>query len=257
MTSFQDPNDAGLSQASQHFKRVADEVLDNYLRRKPPAASQLTSPGTSHVTPPQLIEALEQLFTIIIKLDKEEGQRGRVPEDEADRLGDHGLSLLADLASWASQLGLDNARREIQKITLPIADWVVRHGARLRNIELMVDALAATANGLGDPKALEVLAQFMGRVVQAVAEPIKQDLEKANPGRPWRILNLNRGIVATRAHNTALMEQVFDDIVRYLPDDASQFFREGMQQMEALNYPLDVRAVMQRYYTAWSQHRVH
>lgn len=257
MTSFQDPNDAGLSQASEHFKRVAGEVLDNYLRRKPPAASRATSPVTSRVTPPQLIEALEQLFTIIIKLDKEEGRRGPVPEDEADRLGDYGLSLLADLASWGSQLGLEDARREIQKIALPIADWAVRHGARLRSIDLVVDACAATANGLRDPKALEVLAKFMGRLVQAVAEPIKQDLEKANSGRPWRILNLNRAIVATRAHNTALMEQVFDDVVRYLPDDAPQFFREGMQQMEALDYPLDVRAVMHRYYTAWSQHRVH
>ena len=97
----------------------------------------------------------------------------------------------------------------------------------------------------------------MGRVAQATANLIKQDLEKNNPGRPWRVLHLNRGIVATRTHNPELMEKVFDDLVRYLPEDAAAFFAEGMQQMEELDYPQHVRQVMHRYFDLWTRPRMH
>jgi hypothetical protein len=104
---------------------------------------------------------------------------------------------------------------------------------------------------------LEPLTLFMGRVAQASSSAIKQDLEKNNPIRPWRILHLNRGIMATRTHNPALMERVFDDLVRYLPEDAPTFFAEGMQQMEALNYPQPVRQIMGRYFDRWTRPRMH
>ena len=74
---------------------------------------------------------------------------------------------------------------------------------------MVVNALANFANRMHEPSALEPLATFMGRVIQASASLIKEDLEKNNPGRPWRVLHLNRGIVATRTHNPTIMEQVF------------------------------------------------
>jgi len=81
-----------------------------------------------------------------------------------------------------------------------------------------------------------------------VTDPvIKSDLEAINPMRPWRILNLNWGIVATRSHNTELMAQVFDQMIKNIPADVQQFFDEGMQQMEIVNYPQGVRALMKRY----------
>jgi hypothetical protein len=81
----------------------------------------------------------------------------------------------------------------------------------------------------------------------AVSPVISQDLEKANPGRPWRVL-LTRSIVATRSHNAGLMEQAFAELTNSTPDDAGQFFTEGMQQMDALNYPEHVRAIMAKYH---------
>lgn len=42
-----------------------------------------------------------------------------------------------------------------------------------------------------------------------------------------------------------------------LSGGATRFFREGMGQMEALNYPPHVRAVMERYFQAWSNRTVH
>jgi len=87
-----------------------------------------------------------------------------------------------------------------------------------------------------------------GAIVAAASPVISQDLEKANPGRPWRALLLNQGIVATRSHDAGLMEQAFAVLTYYLPKDVGQFFTEGMQQMDALNYPEHVRAVMAKYH---------
>lgn len=228
---------------------AAEPVLAAYEARKPRATDQ--------VTPAQLTEALTQLFAIMIKLDREEGETGPILRDDVTQLGEYGLSLLGDLATWATQLDLKGARQEVEKLALAVADWVIRHESRIRTLEPVVNALALTANTLQDTAALGKLAGFMGRVVAAVDDVIKQDLEKSNPGRPWRLLQLNRGIVATRSHNPALMESAFDDLVKHLPEDAAVFFVEGMRQMEALDYPAPVREVMSRYHQAYAQRALH
>ncbi|MGB5455305.1 MAG: hypothetical protein WBO18_04930, partial [Gammaproteobacteria bacterium] len=80
---------------------------------------------------------------------------------------------------------------------------------------------------------------------------IRQDLDQSNPMRPWRIINLNYGIVATRSHDPALMDQAFSKLVENLPQDARAFFREGMQQMDIVGYPEEVREVVERYERMW------
>jgi len=74
-------------------------------------------------------------------------------------------------------------------------------------------------------------------------------------GRPWRVLLLNHCIVATRSHNTGLMEDAFALLSARLPEDAARFFTEGMQQMDALDYPQRVREVMEKYHRRWTVNR--
>ncbi len=93
-------------------------------------------------------------------------------------------------------------------------------------------------------------------MINAVKPRISQDTASTDPTRPWRVLLLNRAIVATRSNEPALMEEAFDALVEHLPDETSGFFREGMEQMDALNYPPRVRAVMQRYYDQCRGQRV-
>ena len=89
----------------------------------------------------------------------------------------------------------------------------------------------------------------------AVALEKLQALEKSNPGRPWRILHLNRAIVATRTHQPDVMDEAFTLLTECLPEDAPGFFSQGMEQMDLLNYPPHVREVMNRYYRKWSVNR--
>lgn len=233
----------GLVQAAGQFRQAASELLAVYGARKPERSDQ--------VTPPQLIEAMEQVLTITTKVDKEEGESRSITREEVTQLGDYGLSLLLDLMTWAGQLQASHSRAALEQMALAITDWIVRHEGEVRTLEPVVNVLATRANGLRDPRALERLAEFMSGVATHTADFVKQDLEKMNPGRPWRLLNLNRAIVATRSHNPTLMECVFDELIRDFPQDAPDFFAQGMRQMDALDYPPDVRAVMSRYYARY------
>ena len=95
----------------------------------------------------------------------------------------------------------------------------------------------------------------MTEIMAATSPMIARDLEIVNPGRPWRLLNLNRAIVATRTHQPDIMEEAFSTLAEQLPNDAPGFFTQGMEQMDLLNYPPQVREVMDRYYRQWSVNR--
>ncbi len=200
---------------------------------------------------------MEQFFAVALKLDREEGETGPILSEDVTQLGDYGLNLLLDLIAWAGQLGLRPLTAELQKISIAVADWIVRHQGEIRTLDPVVDGLAALANTMSEAATLEKMADFMSGVLQATAPAIRQDLADPNPARPWRILNINRAIVATRSHNPVLMERIFDELIKALPDDVSDFFAQGMQQMVALDYPPAVRAVMARYHAALTEHKLH
>jgi hypothetical protein len=238
-----------LAETKLRFQHAAAEIRDAYEAWRPAKTDQ--------VTPRQLTEAIVPFLDTITRLDREPGKGGPIYQDEITQLGDYGMTLLSDLAAWAEQLHLPAARHDLETVALGAADWIMRHHGQIRTLEPVVNALANFANRMQDPASLESLATFMGRVIEASAGLIKEDVEKHHPGHPWRVLHLNRGIVATRTHNPAIMEQVFDELVRDLPEDAAAFFAEGMHQVEALNYPPQVRQVMGRYFDRWTRPRMH
>ena len=136
-----------------------------------------------------------------------------------------------------------------------ISLWIAHQGGLIDTLEPVVDAVAMVANNTRDPQALEALNSVIRQIIDAVPAVISQDLETLNPGRPWRLLLLNYCIVATRSHNTALMEAAFALLTKSLPTDAPRFFTEGMQQIDALNYPDHVREVMEKYHRKWNVDR--
>jgi hypothetical protein len=135
---------------------------------------------------------------------------------------------------------------------------MLRRGGELHHPEDVVNALATLANRLSRPEELAELYGLMGEIAEGIGADRIQGMDPTDPTDPWLMLLINRGIVATRSHQPALMEEAFDAIGEQLPDHAPYFFREGMGQMEALNYPAQVREVMQRYFDKWcSGQRLH
>jgi hypothetical protein len=165
--------------------------------------------------------------------------------------------MFVDLEAWTQQQKLQDLERRLKKIVLCVADWIMRHGGQIQNLEPVVDALAVAANNTEDRSVLEEFTEFMGRVRIACSDVIKNDLERYNPGRPWRILNLNRCIAATRSQDLALMRAVFDELVEILPEDATQFFKQGMQEMDRLGYPSPVRELVQEYFDKYTRAQMH
>jgi hypothetical protein len=171
-------------------------------------------------------------------------------------LGDHGIDLLSRLAVLAGRLRLPQRSRSIEELALPLACWIARRGGELGFLGPVVNGAASVANSLSGPTELGQLYGQLTEIVNAVSPRISQDTASTDPTRPWRVLLLNRAIVATRSHEPILMEEAFESLVEHLPDEAPGFFREGMEQMDALGYPPRVRALMRRYYDQWCGQRV-
>jgi len=213
-----------------------------------PAAKGASDPST-------LVEAFRQLLNVMARIESD-AQADRM-SDSADitEIGEYALRLQEALAALAAAAGLEEHREALALVSVNIALWVADHGGRIDTLEPVVDALALLANNLREPASLEALSHVINRIVEAVSPLISQDLEKMNPGRPWRVLLLNQSIIATRSHNPELMEQAFAVLTGKLPEEAARFFTEGMQQMDALDYPQHVRRVMEKYHRQWKVNR--
>jgi len=228
-----------LPELVARFEQLSRRLETCFVAARGRAASDRVSPGG-------LREILLAFFA---------GLDAPPPHDPvtAAQHSDRGLKALADLAQWAEILGDANLRAALDEITLTVAGHIVDHGGSLHSVTPVVDALANIANHLRDPAVLAAVAEFIGRILRATpAAGADAEVQAA-----LRLLHLNRGIVATRSHDVRLMTEVFEEIATRFPEDAAGFFREGMEQMERLNYPAPVRDLMGRYFARYSHPTLH
>jgi hypothetical protein len=242
-----------LSDISDELKRLGEEIQRVY-----DDSEQSVEPA------PQVpMIGFEQLLDTLRASDTgepaESAQALRaVTGSEPDALLEHGLDLLRQLAEVARHLSLDAQAQAVEILAVPFACWMLRRGGELQRPEDVVNALATLANRLRQPDELAELYGLMGEIAEGIGADRIQGMDPTDPTDPWLVLLINRGIVATRSHQPALMVEAFDAIGEQLPDHAPYFFREGMGQMEALDYPPHVREVMQGYFDKWcSGQRLH
>ncbi len=236
------------AEATERLTRIRDALL---VAWRPPGTSGAETDTAN------LLRLPDEFFVMLNGLDARYGRTGALPDDDATRLGDGGLLVLTELITVGQSLGASAPTSELNRLAVTVGDWIVRHDGRILTLAPVVNGLALIANELRDAQTLEELTLLMTGIVDAVAPDIAADRDTTDDGRPWRVLHLNRAIVATRSHNTELMSRVFDDLIQRLPADASEFFREGARQMEVVNYPPKVRDVINRYFHALTQHRLH
>ncbi len=230
-----------------NIRHLISEALD--------ACSSTAPTDTEQTGPAELVQAFGQLLEVMQRLDADNTTADRTASTDVTEIGEYALRLAEGLSAELEQRRLHDHKMEQAALIIGIALWVAQRGGLIDTLEPVVDALARYANTIRDPDALEALSGVIGQIVAAVSPAISQDLEKINPGRPWRVLLLNQSIIATRSHNTALMEQAFVQLTSKLPEDAGQFFTEGMQQMDALDYPEPVRKIMEKYHRQWNMDR--
>ena len=232
-----------LQEIQQLCASAANALEMRYLQRQSKA---------DDATPMQLAEALQHLLHVFEKIDLEYGAHGTSPYDDPSNLGEHGLLIAADLTRWADRLELNHVKFDIEKIAVGVALWIARHAGEIRELETVVNGFAASANASNSEEALHALFRAAKTVLEHAAPDIKADLDQANPGRPWRVLNFNYAIVATRTQDAQLMHEAFDTLSRNLPQDAPAFFEEGLKQSDKPVYGLVVKSLMQEYFTRWT-----
>jgi hypothetical protein len=220
------------------------EALRGALGVAPGAEVNAEAPGAP-------VAAIVQLFQLLRRIEHDAAAGEQLESAEISELGDYAFSLIDELSNRSMQRGLAEDARVVLGLSFPLALWVVRHGGHLRQIQTVVNALADLANGIREPELLDELATRMGDIVSGVDAAIVEDAERPDPMRPWRILLLNYSIVATRSHVPERMEAAYHTLVSHLPEEAPGFFRQGMQQMDAIGYPPQVRAVVKRWFDMW------
>lgn len=242
-----------LSDIADELTRLGDEI-----QRAFDESEQTVEPA-----PQVLLSGLAQLLDAVRASDAESPgastQALRAATGaEPDALLDHGLGLLRQLGDVARRLNQESQAQAVEVLAVPFACWMLRRGGELQHPEEVVNALATLANRLRQPDELAELYGLMDEIAEGIGADRIQGMDPTDPTDPWLVLLINRGIVATRSHQPALMEAAFKTIGEQLPDHAPYFFREGMGQMEALDYPPHVREVMQRYFDQWcSGQRLH
>lgn len=229
----------------------AGQALQKLLSAYPSAAQREQSGAAA------LGKSLEQFFSILDAIDRESDTHKAVERDDMLNLADHGLGLINELNHWAIKLECDEAQQVFTGLSIPMALWCARQHIPLNELDPVVQAVSRLANSTQDTRLLGQVSDAVEVIIDAVTPQIKQDMDKSDPDRPWRMLNLNHGIVATRTHDPRRMEAVFEQLMYRLPDDVGEFFRDGMDQLDRIGYPDHVRTVMEKYYHLTNKPTLH
>ena len=233
------------------FRDLLHNTVADYLKDVVPDKDDANSPHN-------LLAAMDQAIDVMVRADVDSVVQkemtaesiGMLEEKDISQIGQYALELLEAIVSFVeNKTGEQN--RDLLRLSLPLSLWVARRGGKLAQIDMVVNSLAGYANEVTEAHQLGELATIIEEVIEACDDDIRKDLEQTNMMRPWRILNLNYGIIATRSHQPKLIERAYDALVKNLPQDARGFFKEGSQQMDIVGYPDDVREVVERYNKMW------
>jgi hypothetical protein len=231
--------DSSIATAREQFGWAAESIESAYQDSDLATGEQ--------VTPPQLVEAVGQ-FLAILDRNPPDAPTGSMQEaGEPDRIGNYVLSFLQDLVVYAERLGQEDAQAQLQQVAVAVALWLAAYQAPIRSLDLSVNALSQQANQTADPAELRRLGEMMDQLIAHAGPEEASDLEAGNPQRPWRILLMNRAIVAVRSNDADAVRRAFDLLRQRLPQDATAFFPEAERQVASGDYSEAVTEVVREF----------
>ena len=198
--------------------------------------------------------ALSDFFEIATAVDQD---AVTLDSEQLAEFADHGLDLLDRLAYQLLVLEVMEHRGNMARIFASMGLWLARQDATLENLEGIADGFGQITNGLQEEADLTEICELMEEVADAASDQVKIDEDRSNPYRPWRVLNLNAGIAASRSLDPTLMERTFDRLGRRLPNDMPGFLADGRRQLLTQDVPDAVRDVIERYADKWPAAKPH
>lgn len=204
--------------------------------------------------PIPLASAMSDFFQLASALEN-----GEQLEDSAaiSELAHYALDLVDRLQAQLWYLDIHNQRDRLSRLFASLAVWFARQDAILDNLNGAGDSFAILVNGENDSTVLADMSRLMNEVLEAASNEIKMDEDRSDQFRPWRVLNLNSGVAATRSFDAKLMQDTFEKMERRLPHDLPGFFADGKRQVQMQEVPDDVREVMTQFADKWANQLPH
>ena len=242
--------DDALVSLDSRFREVAEAVQVVYRERYAGAADRAMAKDASG-----LIVIVGEFLALMRRLNHEYGPDRSLPFEDAAEAVDEALQALAELESWLIRFSLSQYLPHLQKIEIGVGYWAMRHGLSILKIEPIVNALAAQANAGASKQETAAVYAMMQGFISHFAPAFAPDLERSNPQRPWRLLNLNFAITAIRTGDDALMRFAFDTLNSHLPDECRGFYEEAHVLASQPGFPLATRGLIEAEIARWT--RVH
>lgn len=204
--------------------------------------------------PIPLASAMSDFFQLASALEN-----GQQLEDSAaiSELAHYALELVDRLKAQLWYLDIHDQRDRLSRLFASLAVWFARQDAILDNLNGAADSFAIMVNGENDSTVLADMSRLMNEVLEAASNEIKMDEDRSDQFRPWRVLNLNSGVAATRSFDANLMQETFERMERRLPHDLPGFFADGKRQVQMQEVPEDVREVMTQFADKWATQLPH
>jgi hypothetical protein len=223
---------------------LALEVTQSVLAQSEEAESIMEDPSG----PVALARALSDCFQIAGALEQE---AARLEQDQLDEFCAYGLDLLDRLAFLVRKLEIMDKQDVVARMFASMGVWVARRGATIDNLAGTADGFGRIVNATSATEDLRDLCERMDEVIEAASLRLQLDEDRGDAWRPWRVINLNAGVAATRSLDPELMERTFAKMERRLPADMPGFLADGMRQAAFQNVPEAVRDVLRRHMEKW------
>lgn len=204
--------------------------------------------------PVALARALSDFFQIAGAL---ESGAGLLEQEQLEEFCAYGLDLLDRLAFLVRKIEIMDQQDRVARMFASMGVWVARRGATIDNLEGTADGFGRIVNATSATDELRSLCDLMEEVIEAASVRLQLDEDRGDTWRPWRVINLNVGIAATRSLDPKLIERTFDKLGRRLPQDMPGFLADGMRRAALQDVPDAVQAVMRRYMEKWPINPLH
>ena len=225
----------------ERFASLSTAVNDAHRRRFGERAGATDAPA--------LIAIVSDLLPVMQDLDVQYGADGELPMADAAAAVDEALRCLAGLEIWLDLLELSGKQDDLHAVQLGIGYWAMRHRLPIHAAEPIVNALAIRSNRAATRQEAAAVYALMQGFIHHLAPTLKADLERSNPERAWRLLNLNFAITGIRTGDAAMMRFAFDTLNSHLPDECAGFYAEALALTAKPGFPMETRELIESEFT--------
>ncbi len=193
----------------------------------------------------EALHIVANFLHLAAELDRDYGADAALPLADAEYAVQEALRALGEIIAALEQFDLAGERSAWQAVVIGVGLWAMRHNLAIAGPEGIVNALAERANNAQTTQDTAATYALMQGFITHLKPQLGSDLERSNPERPWRMLNLNFAITAIRSGDAELMRYAFGTLNEHLPDESAGFYQEAYALASQPGFPAETRGLIE------------